>query len=297
MHLLPLIFFSLLGIILLFPVVLHWVYRAPRIPEQATPEKLGLAYSQHYLISEKAKRLYSWLLPAKESPCTLVIVHGWGANAEMMLPLALPFHRAGMEVLLYDARNHGRSDSDSFSSLPRFSEDLNAVVNWNRQRSPEQKIVVLGHSIGAAAAILAASHRHDIDLVIGLSGFAHPNLVMNRHLSRPWLPSFLRPLILNYIQWAIGFRFDDIAPMNRIRHVRCPVLLAHGTDDQVVPISDMQLIGENATRQHQVRIIPIEGAQHDSVELFQQHAGMLLDFIQENLPPTAHQVQPNVILS
>lgn len=283
----------LLGLLvsgLLFPIVLHWVYRAPRVIERSSPLKFDLPFSQHYLNGTNGKRLFSWLIPARGSQSTLVIVHGWGANAEMMLPLAQPFHQSGMDVLLYDARNHGRSDSDGFSSLPRFSEDLGTALTWLRQRFPGRRVVVLGHSIGAAAAILAASQRQDIDMVIGLSGFAHPNLLMKRHLNRPWLPHFLHPLILNYIQWVIGFRFDDIAPMNRIPHVHCPVLLAHGTDDQVVPISDMRLIEANATGDQPIRIIAVQGAEHDSIDCFQQHAGMLIEFIQEHLKPATQQV-------
>lgn len=273
----------LIAVVLLFPVILHLAYRAPRIKESATPEKYGLLYSQHQIPTAKNKQLFAWFIPAKNSCCTLVIVHGWGANAEMMLPLAQPFHAAGMDVLIYDARNHGQSDSDSFSSLPRFAEDLANVLQWLQQRSPEHKVVALGHSVGAAASILTASRGTDIDLVISVSGFAHPRLMMNRHLDRPWLPSFLRPLILNYIQWIIGFRFDDIAPMNRILHVRCPVLLAHGTADTTVPIEDMHLIEASATTDRPVQVIAVEGAKHDSVEHFKQHADELIQFIRDNL--------------
>lgn len=280
---------GLVGLVLLFPVVLHWVYRAPRIVEQSSPQSLNLPFTQQYLSGVKGKRLFSWFIPAHASCCTLVVVHGWGANTEMVLPLAQPFHHAGMDVLLYDARNHGRSDGDNFSSLPRFAEDLGSALDWVHQHSPGQRIVVLGHSIGAAAAILVASHRDDIDLVIGISGFAHPNLLINRQLNRPWLPRFLRPLILNYIQWVIGFRFDDIAPMHRIAHVHCPVLLAHGSDDQVVPISDMRLIEANATVARPIKVIVIEGARHASVRRFQQHADVLIEFIRANLGAVSNQ--------
>jgi pimeloyl-ACP methyl ester carboxylesterase len=212
-----------------------------------------------------------------------LVVHGWGGNAEMMLPLAQPFHQHGLDVLLYDARNHGKSDGDSFSSLPRFAEDLGSALDWVKQRNPHHRLVVLGHSIGSAAAILAASHRDDIDLLIGLSGFAHPDLVMNRHLDRPWLPRFLRKLIIEYIQRVIGFRFDDIAPMNRIAEVPCPVLLAHGTDDRVVPIEDMHRIVSSALDGQQVEILAVEGARHDSVEHFKQHADKLIGFVAKQL--------------
>jgi alpha-beta hydrolase superfamily lysophospholipase len=277
-------FLILLSIPLLFPMVLHWVYRAPRTVARSTPVEHGLPYTQHTIDSVNGKRLIAWRIPAQESSCTLVVVHGWGANMEMMLPLAQPFHQAGMNVLLYDARNHGKSDGDSFSSLPRFAQDLDRVLQWLRRNNPDDQVVVLGHSIGAAATILAASHYAQIDLVIGLSSFAHPNLVMNRHLDRPWLPCFIRLLIIHYIQWVIGYRFDEIAPMNRIPYVRCPILLAHGTDDRVVPIDDMHLIASNATTQGQVQVVTVEGARHDSVEHVQQYADILIQFIRGNLP-------------
>jgi alpha-beta hydrolase superfamily lysophospholipase len=287
MYYISLFILTLLALTLLLPLVLHWVYRAPRVVEGSTPQQHGMPFIECYLKDANEKSLYAWLITAQNSQATLVMVHGWGANAEMMLPLAQPFHHAGMDVLLYDARNHGKSDSDSFSSLPRFAEDLGTALEWVKQRNPHHRIVVLGHSIGSAAAILTASHRDDIDLLIGLSGFAHPNLVMNRHLDRRWLPRFLRMLIMRYIQWVIGFRFDDIAPMNRIPYVRCPVLLAHGTKDSVVPISDMRLIEANATPQRPISILEIEDAKHDSVEHFQQHAEKLIDFIFETLQSPA----------
>lgn len=94
----------------------------------------------------------------------------------MMLPLAEPFYSAGLNVLLYDTRNHGKSDSDSFSSLPRFSEDLDAAISWIKLKHPEHKLIVLGHSIGAAAAILSASKRSDIDSVIAIEGAQHDSI-------------------------------------------------------------------------------------------------------------------------
>jgi pimeloyl-ACP methyl ester carboxylesterase len=200
-----------------------------------------------------------------------------------MLPLARPFHEAGMNVLLFDARNHGKSDGDSFSSMPRFAEDLDGAIDWTRQQDPGQKIIVMGHSIGAAAALLVASRRDDIDLVIGISGFAHPDLVMRRHLTRRWLPHFLVPMILRYVQWVIGHRFDDIAPMYRIRHVRCPVLLAHGSEDIVIPISDMHLIMKNALPDNDLQTLTFEDAGHASVQTFQEHAGQLIAFINDKL--------------
>ena len=40
------------------------------------------------------QKLYGWFLPIKNFQKTIIILHGWGGNIEMMLPIALPFHRA-----------------------------------------------------------------------------------------------------------------------------------------------------------------------------------------------------------
>jgi pimeloyl-ACP methyl ester carboxylesterase len=54
----------------------------------------------------------------------VAIMHGWGGNADHMLPFAALLHAAGHATLLLDARNHGSSDSDDFSSMPRFAEAI-----------------------------------------------------------------------------------------------------------------------------------------------------------------------------
>jgi pimeloyl-ACP methyl ester carboxylesterase len=264
----------------LFPVILHRVYRAPRLIESGTPEDHQLAHTEQILYGSSGKKLFSWFIPAPvKSHLCMVIVHGWGANAEMMLPLAKPFHHAGMDVLLYDARNHGNSDGDSFSSLPRFAEDLETALDWIKHEKPDSKVVVLGHSIGAAASVLSASRRNDIDLLISISSFAHPKLVMGRHLDRVWLPRFFRSFIISYIQWVIGFSLDEIAPMNCIRKVECPVLLSHGSNDSTVPISDMHLIRSNAPDKLNISVMSVDGAGHDSVDFFLSHSDQLIEFI------------------
>ena len=71
--------------------------------------------------------------------------------------------------------------------------------------------------------------------------------------------------------------------MNRIQHIQCPVLLVHGTEDAVVPISDMHLIEQNALPENSVQLIEIKGAGHNSVKQFQKHATELIDWVHEHL--------------
>ncbi|NDU91534.1 MAG: alpha/beta hydrolase [Ferrovum sp.] len=103
--------------------------------------------------TERGKRLFAWYIPALHGgPLpAIAIVHGWGGNAEIMLPFASVLHRAGYALLLFDARNHGKSDPDDFSSMPKFAEDLGHVIDWLEAQPgiAPGKIAVLGHSVGA----------------------------------------------------------------------------------------------------------------------------------------------------
>ena len=63
-------------------------------------------------------------------------------------------------------------------------------------------IGVVGHSVGAGAAILSASQSPRYGAVVSVSSFAHPGEMMREQMDR--LPSPLVSLILEAIQFTIG---------------------------------------------------------------------------------------------
>ncbi len=273
---------AFLAALAVFNLVLRRSLRAPRIVEAASLAQLGLSGREVRLPTLHGKHLFGWLLAGNDqTPAPAVIVlHGWGANAEMMLPLARPLQAAGFSVLLIDARNHGSSDADTFSSMPRFAEDLDTAIDWLKRQTeaiPDQ-IAVVGHSVGAAAALLSASRRYDLAGVISLAAFAHPATMMRRWLAAKGMPYVpLGWYVLHYVQHVIGLRFDAIAPLNTITRVSCPVLLVHGADDSTIPVADAYaLFGRRPNDTVQLRVYPGE---HDSTDELERHCDELVDFL------------------
>ena len=266
-------------------LAIHLGFRAPRRVERGSPEDYDLAYKEIWLPTVADKRLFSWWLPLAGSDSSIIILHGWGGNAELMLPLVAPLHRAGLNVLLLDARNHGRSDSAGFSSMPRFAEDVDAAIDWLKTHKKEStgRLALLGHSGGAAAMLLTASRRNDISAVISIAAFAHPDSMMRSYLDRFWIPEIIKSWVLRYVEWVIGHRFNDIAPMNRLRYVQCPVLLVHGTADKTVPVTDVHLIRENV-KGKKPELLLIEGGGHESVGKIKLHAKELITFLENIMP-------------
>ena len=217
---------------------------------------------------------------ATATPLTLIVIHGWGGNASMMLPLARPLHEAGFATLFVDARCHGASDEDDFASLPRFAEDIEHARTWLLEsgRAQSGSVALLGHSVGAGAALLVASRQPGIAAVVSVGAFAHPDTVMRRWLASKWIPQ--RPIgnyILDYVQQAIGYRFEDIAPINTISRIRCPVLLAHGADDDVVPVGDARAI--HARRRHERVVLRIVPGGHDDFADLEHQLGEVIQFL------------------
>lgn len=232
--------------------LLRWLLRRFAVPREAhltTPADHGLPAFTVGLRARDGRRLHGWFVPAGiagRAPAVLVM-HGWGANASMMLPLAGPLHEAGHAVLLIDARGHGDSDDIDFMSLPRFADDVAAGLDWlgARRDVDPARLSLIGHSVGAAAVLLEASRRPRVRAVISLSAFAHPRDMMRRHLTAmgiAWRP--FGALITLQVQRLIGARFDDIAPLTTLPKIRCPVLLAHGLHDSTVPFTDARRLAD-----------------------------------------------------
>jgi pimeloyl-ACP methyl ester carboxylesterase len=268
------------GAVRLFPMLLRRVMAPPTRPQPHTPSDLGLPEVSIGLRSRSGTDLHAWFVPAGGEAPAVVVLHGWGANASLMLPLAPHLHGAGFHALFLDARNHGRSEHDDFVSMPRFAEDLDVAVDWLLDHPDVTAVGVIGHSVGAGAAILASSRRDDLGAVVSVAAFAHPGEAMARSAPMNRFPAPMRAGIFRTIERTIGYRFDEIAPRATIAGVRAPLLLAHGTADRVVPIGDLEVLAAAAP---QAATLIVEGADHASLDAFGPAVPHLIGFLSENL--------------
>jgi len=256
--------------------------RAPRVAHPVSLSDLCLGGDEVKILGVNGKTLFAWFVPGPgDAPAPAVLVmHGWGANAAMMAACLVPLQQAGMATLLVDARCHGQSDDEDFTSLPRFAEDIASGLDWLREQPQvdRRRLAIVGHSVGAGAALLCASKRMDVAAVVSISAFAHPYEVMRRFLASHHIPYLvLGWYVLRHVQHVIGASFDDIAPLRSIASVRCPVLLVHGLCDEMVPFEDARRI-QAAGAVGRVELLAVPG-RHDPSDALQDHLPLMLNFL------------------
>ena len=85
---------------------------------------------------------------------TIVLLHGGGDSSSTWSPLLEDLNRRG-RVLAYDHVGHGRSTIPERYRRRMLDDDLDAVIGWAGDPRP----ILLGHSLGATIALVAAHRR------------------------------------------------------------------------------------------------------------------------------------------
>ena len=139
---------------------------------------------------------------------------------------------------------------------------------------------VIGHSVGAGAAIFSASRSDEFDAVVSVSSFAHPAEMMRKQMSA--IPRPALELLLKAMQRVIGHQFDDFAPRHRVGLVRAPLMLVHGDADEIVPIESLH---ELAAAHPGAEVLVVAGGTHSDLERFELHVSDISDFLARHLCP------------
>lgn len=199
-----------------------------------TPTEIGLEYEDVYFNSADGVRLHGWWLPAEgAAQGTVVFFHGNAENISTHIGSVYWLPAAGFNVFMMDYRGYGLSAGDP--SLPGVHADGIAALHTVMQRTDldTSQVVVLGQSLGAAVSVHAVANSHyrtRFKALILDSVFASHRQITQEKLGGFWLTW---PL-----QWPLALLVSDgFSPMKSIASIApVPLLVIHGTADQVIPI-------------------------------------------------------------
>ncbi|MDQ3803798.1 MAG: alpha/beta hydrolase [Acidobacteriota bacterium] len=219
-------------------------------------------------------RLHGWFVRAAAQPAaaTVVYFHGNGGNISYVGWVGEQLAARGFDVLLFDYRGYGRSEG-SVSDERGIYEDADAAYDFavRGRGAPPGRVVLYGQSLGTAAAVDVAARKPCGALVLE-SGLSSAGDMARTIL--PWLPRPVARLTRN--------KFDSVGKLPR---VGCPVLVAHGDRDEVIPAEQGRALHAAAPEPKRLHIVP--GAGHNDLTAVggAKYMDAVADFIRGALPP------------
>lgn len=242
MFFLYLLIFILIVLLILFVMMAKGFNNKQELHTE-TPDDYDIPYDGVWIPTKNHRQLHAWRIPA-QTECTdisptLILVHGWNRNVGRMMPYIKALQPRGYNLMVFDARGHGSSDKDDYSSMLKFTEDIEAVLEFvcHQPCVDTEKIGLVGLSIGGAASIFAASRNPKIKAAVTVGAFAHPGDVMRSEIEKRKIPFYLLGwLFFKYVEFRIGIPLEKLAPVNNIAKSNAAILLIHGTSDERVDL-------------------------------------------------------------
>lgn len=190
----------------------------------ATPAARGLDWQEHWITAEDGVRLHAWYVPAGADDPVVLFLHGNAGNISHRLDTLQLLTGLGAGVLMLSYRGYGLSGGepgeegtyrDAAAAHAYLTDALGVAV---------ERIVVFGRSLGGGVASWLAADRPCGGVI-----------VESTFTSVADLGAELYPLFP--VRALTRIRYDSLSRMPRLR---CPVLVIHGRDDEIVPYAHGQ---------------------------------------------------------
>ncbi|AZP92732.1 alpha/beta hydrolase [Enterococcus mundtii] len=210
-------------------------------------------------------KLSAIYLPATDSHKTAIVAHGYMGNAETMANYAKMFHDLGYNVLVPDARGHGKSEGDyigfGWHERKDYVKWIDQVLETNGQ---SEEIVLYGISMGAATVMMTSGESlpTNVKAIIEDCGYSSVNeelaYQLNELFSLPPFPLIQVTSLMTKIR--AGYFFGEADAIKQLEKNQLPMLFIHGDADTFVPYEMLDKVYQATNGPKEKYIVP--GAEH-----------------------------------
>lgn len=249
----------------------------PGDPSEADPPRRFESWD----FPSRGRALPVWEVSGDDPTGPVVIVtHGWGDSRIGVLSRLPALAPVASRIIAWDSPGHG--ESPGLCSLGTGEvDDLCGLI----ERVGASRTVLYGWSLGAGVSLSATARLNRPPLlVIAETPYRVPHtpaeaVARQRGLPALWL---VRPaLLILRIAWP-GLRAEPFDRLEIAKSVRSPILIVHGSEDDVCPIADGRQIAEAAC----AAVIEVAGAGHNNLWNNEEWTPRLVERLHEQIRTT-----------
>jgi fermentation-respiration switch protein FrsA (DUF1100 family) len=205
---------------------------------------------------KSGRTVYALYAPPPSSAATIAHFHGNGEELENLVDLVALYSGLGFGVLAVEYPGYGLARPGEPTEAAIYDDAEVALRDLvERKQVLPDRIVLSGQSLGSGVAVEMARRGHGARVVL------YSPYTSIADVAAGWLPFLPHRLLLKD-------RFDSAS---KAREIRQPVLVVHGSDDEVIPFA---LGRELSSLFPNGRFLPVEQARHN--DLFVRGGGALL---------------------
>jgi pimeloyl-ACP methyl ester carboxylesterase len=188
----------------------------PQKLDKEYPFQFDQKFEEKNITASDGKVLDGLLFKADSSKGLIFYLHGNAGSVNSWAVVAKTYTSLHYDVFLLDYRSFGKSEGE-INSDSQLHADIQIVYNELKKQYAEDKIIVLGYSIGTGFAAKVASVNHPKLLILQAPYYSMTDLV--KHIY-PIIPTF----ILKY----------KLETNEYLKSCKMPVVIFHGDQDKTI---------------------------------------------------------------
>jgi len=160
--------------------------------------------------------LCALLFPSHKAKDVILYLHGSNGAADVWGKIAPTYTSIGYDFFLLDYRGYGKSEGKVVDEQQVY-KDAQLAYDTLKTRYGEERIIVIGQSIGTGAAAFLAANNHPKKLILQAPYYS--------------IEDWTHQLVPNLQIVDNTFKFETY---KWIKQVTCPIVLIHGDADKAV---------------------------------------------------------------
>jgi alpha-beta hydrolase superfamily lysophospholipase len=236
----------------------------PKPRNECSPENVGLDFEAHRMDGTDGAELEAWYVPRESSRGLVVVFHGYASCKAEVLREAAAFHELGYATFLVDFRGSGGSSGWNTSVGVYEADDVEQAWNYVGRHWPDERRILFGQSMGAAAILRAVPTRELRPAALVLEcPFDRLTATVGNRFTAMGLPA--TPFAQLLVFWGgvqQGFNGFQHNPAEYAKSVTVNTLLLHGDRDLRVTRQQAANIFDNLAGPKEFSLFA--GAGHES---------------------------------
>lgn len=245
----------------------------------------GLPAVDITLESESGSTVHGWHVRSEGRKGVIVLLHPIRGSRLTMLERAKFLFAEGYSIVMIDLQGHGESIGENITVGHLEKHDAAAALQFAKENHPNEKVGVIGISLGGASALSSASTN--IDALIIESVFPAIDVAVENRVTSKLGPLGIIPakLLLLQLSPRLGISTDELRPKDFIPKLQCPIFVMSGVEDHHTTAAETKEMYAAAPQPKELWLV--EGAAHEDLYdvAAEEYKRRVLNFFNQHLHP------------